>query len=135
MLYRNKKQNDINAGKWIGVGGHIKKGESPEDALKREVYEETGCILRSYTKRGIVDFYYNDAYSEKIYIYVSDDYIGRVKPCDEGDLSWVNKEDVLKLNLWEGDRIFLDILLKEAVYFELELYYEADKLIRSVRVR
>ena len=37
MLYRNKKQNDINAGKWIGVGGKIEPGETPEEALLREV--------------------------------------------------------------------------------------------------
>ena len=42
MLHRVKKQNDINKGKWIGVGGHTENQESPEECLLREVKEETG---------------------------------------------------------------------------------------------
>ena len=41
MLYRNKKENDVNEGKWIGIGGHFEEGESPDECLLREVYEET----------------------------------------------------------------------------------------------
>ena len=39
MLHRTKKKNDINEGKWIGVGGHAEGSESPEDCLLREVKE------------------------------------------------------------------------------------------------
>ena len=39
MLHRNKKANDINEGKWIGVGGKFEFGESPEDCMEREVFE------------------------------------------------------------------------------------------------
>ena len=42
MLHRVKKQNDINKGKWTGVGGHAEDQESPEECLLREVKEETG---------------------------------------------------------------------------------------------
>ena len=37
MMHRIKKKHDVNAGKWIGVGGHFETGESPEDCLLREV--------------------------------------------------------------------------------------------------
>jgi 8-oxo-dGTP diphosphatase len=42
MLHRIKKENDANRDKWIGIGGKFQDGESPEDCLLREVYEETG---------------------------------------------------------------------------------------------
>ena len=42
MLHRNVKENDVNEGKWIGVGGHFEADESPEECLLREVKEETG---------------------------------------------------------------------------------------------
>ena len=46
MLHRVKKKNDINEGKWIGVGGHVEYQESPEECLVREVKEETGLDVR-----------------------------------------------------------------------------------------
>ena len=48
MMHRIKKKHDVNAGKWIGVGGHFETGESPEDCLLREVKEETGLTLDVY---------------------------------------------------------------------------------------
>ena len=56
MLHRVKKVNDENHDKWIGVGGKFEEGESPEDCLLREVYEETGLTLTSYKYRGLVTF-------------------------------------------------------------------------------
>ena len=44
MLHRVKKKNDVNEGKWVGVGGHFEEGESPYDCAVREIFEETGII-------------------------------------------------------------------------------------------
>ena len=57
MLYRNKKEVDINKGKWIGVGGHVEDGETIEECLLREVKEETGLTLLDYKKYGKLIFY------------------------------------------------------------------------------
>ena len=51
MLYRNKKENDCNAGKWIGVGGKLEPGESPDECLLREVKEETGLCITRFQRR------------------------------------------------------------------------------------
>ena len=56
MLHRVKKEHDINKDKWIGVGGHFEKNESPDECLRREVLEETGCMLERAELRGIVTF-------------------------------------------------------------------------------
>ena len=53
MLHRIKKKNDINEGKWIGVGGHAEGSESPEECLKREVQEETGLKLEEVIENKI----------------------------------------------------------------------------------
>lgn len=42
----------MNEGKWLGIGGHIIDGESPDEALIREVKEETGLDLLIFNKRG-----------------------------------------------------------------------------------
>ena len=56
MLLRNKKKNDCNEGKWIGVGGKFEKNETPEECIKREVLEETGLTLLSMHFYGVIEF-------------------------------------------------------------------------------
>ena len=56
MLHRIKKEVDVNKDKWIGVGGHFEKDETPEECLLREVKEETGLTLTSYRFRGLITF-------------------------------------------------------------------------------
>ena len=113
LLHRIKKENDINHDKWIGVGGHFEAGESPEDCLVREVKEETGLTLNSWSFRGIVTFLSDDDPAEYMCLYTSDDFSGELKECDEGVLEWIPKADFLKLEHWEGDVIFLDLLQKK----------------------
>ncbi len=133
MLHRIKKANDINEGKWIGVGGHIEFAESPEECLIREVKEETNLTLTSYKFRGVVTFVSGDELCEYMALYTADGFEGKIKPCDEGELHWVKKSDLFDLNLWEGDKIFLKLLIEDAPFFSLKLVYNEDgELIESV---
>lgn len=135
MLHRTKKQNDPNAGKWIGVGGKFEADETPEECLLREVYEETGLTLTRYRFRGIVTFLSNEWEGEYMHLFTADKYEGTLCDCNEGELAWVPKNDVLKLNLWEGDHIFLRELLKNDRFFSLKLSYTGDVLTDSSFIR
>ena len=129
MLHRVKKHNDMNEGKWIGVGGHVESQESPEDCLVREVKEETGLTLTSYKFRGLVTFISNECEPELMCVFTADGYTGELTECNEGDLCWVAKDQVLQLPTWEGDRVFLELLLAEDErFFSIKLQYEGDKL-------
>lgn len=132
MLHRVSKKNDVNKDKWIGVGGHFEKGESPEECLLREVYEETGLTLTSWRFRGIVTFTQEGYGTEYMCMYTADGFTGTIKECDEGILQWVPKKDLLSLNLWEGDKIFIKLLLEEAPFFSLKLSYKGDELVEAV---
>lgn len=135
MLHRISKKNDVNKEKWIGVGGHFEKDESPEDCLLREVKEETGLALTSYHFRGIVTFILKDKGSELteyMCLYTADDYEGTLYDCNEGVLKWVNKNEIFNLNLWEGDRIFLRLLQENHPFFSLKLVYEGNCLKEAV---
>ncbi|RGZ00402.1 8-oxo-dGTP diphosphatase [Clostridium sp. AM58-1XD] len=128
MLYRNKKENDINHGKWIGVGGHFEGTESPEECLVREVKEETGLTIFSYQFRGIITFVPKPGVVEYMCLYTADGYRGELIECDEGELKWVKKSAIEDLNLWEGDRLFMELLRDEVPFFSLKLEYDGDRL-------
>ena len=128
MLHRVKKARDVNHGKWIGVGGKFERQESPEECLIREVCEETGLTLTRWRCRGIVTFLYNDDDAEYMHLYTADRWEGTLRDCDEGDLRWVPIDQVPALNLWRGDRIFLDLLAQDVPFFSLKLTYRGDDL-------
>ena len=130
MLKRVKKKEDINKGKWIGVGGHFEEGESPEECVCREVLEETGLRLKSYKVRGILTFVQNKTFTEYIWLFTADEYEGELIECDEGILEWIDKDKLSELELWEGDRIFLELLNTQEEFFSLKLEYEGDKLVK-----
>ena len=128
MLYRNKKAIDVNKGKWIGVGGHFLEKEDADTCLLREVYEETGLTLLDYTLRGEIVFHIDDII-ETCYVYTASNFTGELKECDEGVLKWIPKKEVLNLNLWEADPLFLKKLMNGDPYFKMELIYKNDILI------
>ena len=133
MLHRVSKKNDINKDKWIGIGGHFQLNESPEDCLLREAKEETGLTLTSYRFRGIVTFITDGLEeAEYMHLYTADDYEGEMIDCDEGTLEWVPKNKVNELNLWEGDKIFFQLLNEDAPFFSLKLVYKGDELVEAV---
>ena len=128
MLCRNKKKNDPNGGKWIGVGGKFEEKESPLDCLRREVREETGLELNGFEYRGLVTFVSDRWETEQMHLFTSADFSGTLTDCDEGELEWIDKKSVGSLPLWEGDRVFLALLETERDFFSLKLCYEGDAL-------
>lgn len=133
MLHRVSKKNDVNKDKWIGVGGHFEKNESPEECLLREVKEETGLTLNSYRFRGIVTFITDKLdEAEYMHLYTADGFEGELISCNEGTLEWVPKKDIRHLTLWEGDKIFFKLLDENAPFFSLKLVYESDCLKEAV---
>ena len=131
MLHRVKKENDINRDKWIGLGGKFEEDESPEECLLREVYEESGLRLTSWRYRGIVTFVNTKCSSEFMHLFTADAFEGTVGPCDEGELEWIKKSELMKLTLWEGDKIFLRLLETDEPFFSLKLSYDGDELISA----
>ena len=132
MLHRTVKKNDVNKDKWIGVGGHFEADESPEECLLREVYEETGYHLTSWKFRALVTFVSGGGVTEYMSLFTADGFTGEPAECDEGELEWVRKEEVLKLNIWEGDKIFFRLLNERTDFFSLKLVYDGhDKLVSA----
>lgn len=138
MLHRTAKANDENHNKWIGVGGHFEKGESPEDCLLREVKEETGLTLTSYKFRGIVTFVFDEKPAEYMCLFTANEFTGTLCSCNEGELAWIDKSKILELELWEGDKIFLKKIIEEdnsSPFFSLKLVYDANENLISTELK
>ena len=132
MLHRVKKKDDINKDKWIGIGGKFESEESPDECLLREAKEETGLTLTSWRCRGIVTFLNEGGEGEYMYLFTADGFQGELIECDEGNLEWVSREFLGTLPMWEGDKIFLDLLWQDAPFFLLTLRYRNDRLVEAV---
>ena len=131
MLHRTKKKCDPNEGKWIGIGGKFNENESPEECMLREVYEETGIILKNWEYRAVVTFVSDKWEGEYMHLFTADTNTEDVTLCKEGELKWIPEEEVLNLNLWEGDRIFHKLLDNNEPFFSLKLTYRGDELVSA----
>ena len=109
MMHRTKKEKDINKDKWIGIGGHFEYGESPDECLLREVDEETGLTLTSYTARGVITFIYGENVVEYMHLYTADGFTGEIHECDEGELVWVPRSQItIELSGYLSQTVNLD---------------------------
>ena len=130
LIHRTKKKHDGSYHKYMGVGGHFEDKESPYDCVIREAKEETGLTLNSLSYRGIITFVSNEFGTEYMHLFTSNSFSGNIPDeNDEGKLEWIDKARLMSIPMWEGDKIFLDLLDKESKFFSLKLVYEGEKLI------
>ena len=130
MLHRVKKANDASHDKWIGVGGKCEADESPDECMIREVKEETGLDILEWRYRGIVTFISDVWPCEYMHLFTASRWCGEETACDEGELEWIEKQRLFDLSLWEGDKIFLRLLMdSNQPFFSLKLVYQGDDLV------
>ena len=132
LLFRNKKKNDINEGKWIGVGGRREIGETIDECAIRETKEETGLDVHSLSCCGEVLFV-DENFKIMMYIYEITDFSGELIECDEGDLKWVPIKDIYNYPMWEGDKAFLPHLIEHKGYFKMEVRYHNKDLVGVIK--
>ncbi len=130
MLHRTKKKNDMNIDKWLGVGGKFEAGETPYDCARREIFEETNLTAQKLEYRGIVTFVSDEYGTEYMHLFTCSDFSGKLAlDCNEGELVWIDKKEVYSLPIWEGDKIFFELLDKKTPFFSLKLVYKGEKLV------
>ena len=132
MMHRTRKNRDENAGKWIGLGGHLEAGESPAECVLREIREEAGISVSALRLRGIITFILPDWGNELTFLYTARTEAEALPECPEGELAWIPADEVMSLPLWEGDRVFLPLLRSREDCFSLKLVYApGGQLIES----
>jgi 8-oxo-dGTP diphosphatase len=128
MVYRNKKPNDMHAGKWNGLGGKFEPGESPEECIIREVREESGLEIHNPKLHGLLifpNFKDDDWY---VFVFTAHEFSGElIANSPEGKLEWIPDEKLTSLNLWESDQIFFPWLEKEK-FFSAKFIYQGNEM-------
>lgn len=108
MLHRVKKNNDMHQGKWNGLGGKLEPGESPEECVIREIKEESGLDVFEPELKGFITFPAFDGFDDwYVFLYTVTKFSGSLIDSPEGNLKWIPDNEIMNLNLWEGDRAFI----------------------------
>jgi 8-oxo-dGTP diphosphatase len=129
MIHRVKKENDMHQGKWNGLGGKLEAGETPEECAIREIREESGLQANDLHLKGFLTF---PAFANEedwyAFVFLVRDFQGELIDSPEGILEWVDDAELLNLNLWEGDRVFLPWLDRPG-FFSAKFTYEEGRFI------
>ncbi len=129
LLFRDRKKNDMNEGKWIAPGGRIEEGETASECAVREVLEETGILIDMPVKRAEILFLNTVFPSELMHVYTASSFVRKCEPVsDEGSLEWIEIGRIGELPMWEGDRYFVFDVLDESEFFRMTLEYDGYRL-------
>lgn len=120
ILVIDRKKKD-----WPGLtfpGGHVEKNENFYDSVIREVKEETGLIIKKPILCGIEEFKTKDEDRYLMLYYKTNNFTGRIKSSNEGEVFWINREDLdkykLSLDLKRILKVMEDDKLSEIIYYE-----------------
>jgi 8-oxo-dGTP diphosphatase len=128
MIHRVKKENDMHEGKWNGLGGKFLQGETPEQCVIREVEEESGLKIQNPKLKGFLTFpKFSKNIDWYVFVFEAHQFTGNLVESAEGHLEWIKSKDLIKLNLWEGDRHFFK-WMEENRFFSAKFYYEDGNL-------
>ncbi len=130
MLHRIKKANDIHAGKWNGLGGKLEPGESPEQCVIREVFEESGLKIVQPCYNGLLIFANFKEEDWYVWVFSVNGFSGElIEQVDskEGRLAWIADQEVTALNLWPSDLIFMPWLQQDKI-FSARFQYDGEKM-------
>ena len=135
MIHRTKKENDVHEGKWNGLGGKFEPGETPEACCIREMREECGLEVETPLLRGFLTFpEFSKGEDWYVFVFTADRFTGELQDSLEGELRWIPEDELMGLNLWEGDRDFLPRLRQPGFFSGRYVYKDGDLIEKSVAV-
>lgn len=121
-----KRRKEPFSGYIVAPGGKFEYGETPSQCIEREIYEETGLIIKDYKLKIVTSELGPSHYNWILYIYVCTGFEGSVKESDEGELCWVDSDKLAFEQMADIDKKMLPYVFDDKRYF-FKLKYDSDK--------
>lgn len=123
------KKRGFGAGKWNGYGGKLNDGESPEQAVAREIQEESGITvpIENLNHLGTIDFFFigKPDWDQKGMIYRIDEFEGEAIETEEMSPRWYSFDEIPYDEMWVDDKYWLPHLLANES-FTAEFHFDED---------
>lgn len=131
MIHRQKA--DEHQGFWLAPGGKMEKNEAPMETAIREVQEETGLAVQSLELKAVLSFPdegdspFGDEW--QVFVFYTACFSGKLRTdCPEGQLSWIPREQVVNLPMWEGDKLFTPKIFEKGCFLG-KFHYKSERLV------
>lgn len=114
---------------WPGItfpGGHVEKGESFVEAVKREVWEETGLTIERPVLCGMKQFQDENDARYMVFFYKTNQYHGELRSSSEGEVFWVKREELMTYPLADDFEKMLEVMETEELS-EFYYYHSEEK--------
>ncbi len=108
-----EKRRGLGSGLYNGPGGKIESGETPQEAIVREVAEEVHIEVHDPTKVGELTFFHDDEIRLFVHVFRSESYQGEPSPSPEARPVWFHRTELPYDDMWEDDRLWLPLVLEK----------------------
>lgn len=134
LLIHKRKRDSYGFGKFNGVGGHIEKGEEPFGSARREILEETGLSITNLDLAAILFIDIGDTPGIEVFLFGAVYGGGEILQSDEGELSWVTREEIeLSDQILEDVPMLIDLSVENSagdVPLIITYSYDEDGTLR-----
>lgn len=113
-IWLAKKKKGFGAGKYNGYGGKLNQGETLEEAMIRELLEESGVKATSFLKMGEINYTFPNKpdFDHHVHIYIANQWQGIPKETDEMAPELFTFQDIPYDKMWSNDKHWLPLVLK-----------------------
>ena len=107
------KKRGFGEGRWNGFGGKVHKGETIEEAAKRELKEEACIRVDKIDKRGVLLFEF-EGNPEKLemHIFSSNTFKGEPTETEEMKPRWFLRDEIPYDSMWPDDPYWIPSMLE-----------------------
>lgn len=120
------KKRGFGEGWWNGYGGKIAEGESIEEAMIRELEEESEIVAKQWRERGVIEFHFQGTGDiVECHIFEVTAYEGEPKETEEMRPQWFKKSEVPYEQMWPADREWLPTFF-EGKDFEGKAVFDSE---------